>query len=201
MVQLDDVKQDVLREIGNIGLGNAITALSELDGQSYLITVPEVSQIELSEVPFLFGDPERIVVGAAALVTGDWGGHAAFMFPWESATALWTRLLGESPEDINALELIHTSTISEVANIMSGAYLTAISTMTGFELMLEPPAFVADMSAAILSSLTVEALLFDREMIAIRLQFLTPNDDFEGFFLYLPELGGLNKLFAALGVN
>ncbi|MER3559360.1 MAG: hypothetical protein C4336_07910 [Armatimonadota bacterium] len=87
-----------------------------------------------------------------------------------------------------------------MANIMLGSFLNGLSRMTGFTLHMEPPAFAADMSAALMGSLMAEALYGHRELLAIQTTFCVPDRRFQGFFLYLPEVGSLDKLFQVLGI-
>ena len=56
-------QMDVIREIGNIGAGNAATALSAILGRKVCMSVPEVRVIPLSSVPEILGGPEDPVVG------------------------------------------------------------------------------------------------------------------------------------------
>jgi len=54
---------DVLRELGNIGTGNALTALSAMTGKKLDMHVPMVKILKLSQVPDLMGNPEEKVAG------------------------------------------------------------------------------------------------------------------------------------------
>ncbi len=198
--ELSALRQDALREIGNIGLGGAVTALSDMTGVLFTLEVPEVLELNTTQVHFIFPAEESLMVGTVARVEGDWRGEGAFLFPWESAQVLWRILTGTAPADLSELNELYESVIREVANIMLGNFLTAITQMTQFELHMEPPAFAADMAAALLSSLMVEALHDQRELIAIETRFSVPDQHFEGFFFYLPETGSLQKLFEAVGI-
>jgi chemotaxis protein CheC len=144
--------------------------------------------------------PESLVVGTVSRVNGDWPGEGAFLFPWESACVLWQILVQMQPSGLDDLNELYQSVINEVSNIMLGNYLQAISQMTGFTLHMEPPAFAADMAMAVLSSILVEALYGQRELLAIETAFKTPEHEFKGYFLYLPETGNLEKLFGVLGI-
>jgi chemotaxis protein CheD len=112
---------------------------------------------------------------------------------------LWQILVQMQPSGLDDLNELYQSVINEVSNIMLGNYLQAISQMTGFTLHMEPPAFAADMAMAVLSSILVEALYGQRELLAIETAFKTPEHEFKGYFLYLPETGNLEKLFGVLG--
>jgi len=198
--ELNALRQDALRELGNIGLGSAVTALSDMTGVLFALEVPEVYELDMGRFSMVCHSPECLVVGTVARVEGDWPGEGAFIFPWESAVTLWQILAGSAPSDLSELNELYESVIREVSNIMLGSFLNGLSQMTGFTLHMEPPAFAADMAAALMSSLMVEALYGQRELLAIQTTFRVPEREFQGFFLYLPEVGSLEKLFQTLGI-
>ncbi len=206
--ELSALRQDALRELSNIGLGNAVTALSDLTRLAFTLEVPQVHALEVSGLGALCTHPECLAVGTVARIEGDWAGDSAFLFPWESARVLWTVLMGQAPNELDELNELHQSVITEIANIMLGNFLNGLSQMTGFELHMSPPAFAADMTMAILSSLMVEALYENRELLAIETHFYIPDQThaegtpqrFEGFFFYFPEVGSLERLFSALSI-
>ncbi|MCX7993304.1 MAG: chemotaxis protein CheC [Fimbriimonadales bacterium] len=198
---LTDLRTDALREIGNIGLGGAVTALSDLTGVLFTLEAPQVHQVDTTNLQHLCCvSPESLVVGTISQVKGDWPGEGAFLFPWDSACVLWQALVQMQPRGLEELNELYQSVINEVSNIMLGNYLQAISLMTGFTLHMEPPAIAADMAMAVLSSILVEALYEQRELLAIETAFKTPEHEFKGYFLYLPETGNLEKLFGVLGI-
>ncbi len=205
---LSTLRQDALRELSNIGLGNAVTALSDLTGLTFALEVPQVHALEVGELGALCTHPECLAVGTVARIEGDWAGDSAFLFPWESACVLWKALVQQAPSGLEELNELHQSVITEIANIMLGNFLNGLSQMTGFELHMSPPAFAADMAMAILSALMVEALYENRELLAIETHFYIPNrtdgdgtpQRFEGFFFYFPEVGSLERLFSALSI-
>lgn len=200
MTALNELRTDALREIGNIGLGGAVTALSDLTGVLFTLDAPRIHQMDTATLPSLCEMPESLVVGTVSRVNGDWPGEGAFLFPWQSACVLWQMLVQMQPSGLDELNELYQSVINEVSNIMLGNYLQAISQMTGFTLQMEPPAFAADMAYAVLSSIMVEALYGHRELLAIETAFKTPEHEFKGYFLYLPETGNLEKLFSVLGI-
>ena len=59
--KLTSMEIDVLGEIGNIGSGNAATALSEMLGHPINIDVPEVIILDYENVMNLLGGPENII--------------------------------------------------------------------------------------------------------------------------------------------
>ena len=60
---LSPVQLDVLKEIGNIGSGNAATALSQLLGMSIDMQVPQVRLMDVADAIESLGSPDKLVVG------------------------------------------------------------------------------------------------------------------------------------------
>ena len=61
--QLDDIQYDALKEIGNIGAGNATTALSKMLNQKMDMSVPKVELVPFNEISDIMGDEDQTVVG------------------------------------------------------------------------------------------------------------------------------------------
>ena len=62
---------DVLKEIGNIGAGNAMTALSQMLNCKVDMKVPQVKLLDFNEVGALMGGEEQVMVGVFLGVEGD----------------------------------------------------------------------------------------------------------------------------------
>ena len=61
--QLNSIHLDVLKEIGNIGTGNAASALASLMSATVDISVPSVKLLGFEETVEFLGGPENIVIG------------------------------------------------------------------------------------------------------------------------------------------
>ena len=73
-ISLERVTQDyydVLKEIGNIGAGNAMTALSQMLQCKVDMQVPQVRLLEFNEMASLMGGEEQLMVGVYLAVEGD----------------------------------------------------------------------------------------------------------------------------------
>ncbi|WP_279041865.1 chemotaxis protein CheC, partial [Brevibacillus borstelensis] len=80
-----DFQFDVLREVGNIGAGNAATALSKLIQKEIDMKVPQVKIIPFDEVADCVGGPEAVVVTVFLRVEGDCPGNMFFILDMASA--------------------------------------------------------------------------------------------------------------------
>ena len=118
--EMNEVYQDVLREIGNIGAGNATTALASLLGQKVDMTVPQVRLLEFEELGDLVGGEEAVLAGIYLGVEGDVGGNMMFLLSIPSAKYLVSKLMMgmETPgEEFTEME---RSALQEVGNIITG---------------------------------------------------------------------------------
>ena len=70
---------DVLKEIGNIGAGNATTALATMLQCKVDMKVPQVRLIPFPEVGALLGGEEQVMAGTYLAITGDITGSIMFL--------------------------------------------------------------------------------------------------------------------------
>lgn len=190
----------VVREMTNIGLGHATTALSDMTGRAFNMSVPDVESLSLEEIPTLLGGAESFSAGIYMPIEGDVSGHIAFLTPWASAQSLWKMLLGTFPASPDEISEMDASAILEIGNIINSSFLNAISDMTNLSMHATPPYFAVEMSAAILDAIVVEASAKDHVALAIRTVINDYEGSMEGFFVYIPSVGGLRHLFSTLGI-
>ena len=197
----NEICLDALREVGNIGLGNAMTALATMIDQGVDMAVPHVGVVPLSQFADMAGGGESVSACIYMPVEGDVSGHVAFLLPEASAYALADHLLGLPPNTTMELDEIAESALMEIGNILTGSYIVAIGELTGLSLLASPPAFAIDMTAAILASIAT-TFAEDADMALTILTRIGKMDNgIEGFFMFVPEPGSLIKLFIALGME
>lgn len=195
--EMSDQYFDVLKEIGNIGAGNATTALAQLIGTKVDMTVPQVRLMEFQELGTTMGGEDQIVVGIYLVVEGDINGSIIFMMEKQSVNAVIKKLMGAEC-DVDALSEMEESAIKELGNIITGAYLNSISTLTGLTIYPSVPALAVDMAGAILSVPAIEFGVIGDKMLLIQTDF--SNDvDFSGYFVLVPDEESYAKILSSLG--
>lgn len=201
-IKFGPIEQSAVMELSNIGLGHAVTSLSEMTGRSFNMSVPSVSTVGLEAVPELLGDPDAVTVGIYMAIDGEIDGHLAFLFPWKSAQNLWSMLLGNSPETVDDVDQLAASAILEIGNIINSSFLSAISDMCDMNLHSTPPMVSIDTSAAITSTISVEAEFHESVALSVETAIFE-NDSHEtrGYFLCIPTMEGLQLLFRRLGIQ
>lgn len=198
--QIDSMQYDVLKEIGNIGAGNATTALSTLINGKVDMCVPTVALLEFKELPDMVGGAENLVVGILITLEGEINGMMMFMLEQTSARHLLELLIGkpEGPgEEFTEMEL---SALMEIGNIIAGAYLTSLSTLTNIRIDSSIPYMSIDMAGAILSVPAIEFGKVGDKALIIETQFLKDDSDVNGYFILIPTLESYDVILKSLGL-
>ncbi|MCR4586196.1 MAG: chemotaxis protein CheC [Lachnospiraceae bacterium] len=188
---------DVLKEIGNIGAGNATTALSTMLGMKVDMKVPQVRLMEFKEVGTTMGGEEQIVAGIYLVVDGDIHGSIMFVQKKESARAMVQKLMGMPPEgeDFSEMEL---SALMEIGNVITAAYLNSLSTLTNLTIYPSVPTICIDMAGAILSVPAIEFGAIADKMLLIQTDF-SDDETLSGYFILVPDEESDAKILHALG--
>lgn len=197
---MEGVYFDILKEIGNIGAGNATTALAQLLNTKVDMKVPKVDLLEFSEVGEAMGGEEQLMAGIYQLVEGDITGSIMFLLEEKSAITLISKLMG-TPEVDNVSEFgeMEYSALKEIGNIITGSYLSSLSMLTNLKIISSIPAISIDMCGSILSVPAIEFGELGDKMLLIQTQF---SDDMklDGFFILVPDLESYDKILGSLGM-
>ncbi len=189
---------DVLRELGNIGAGNATTALAQMLQCKVDMAVPKVGLLEFKEVGEAMGGEEQIMAGIYLGVEGDITGSIMFLLEKDSARFLVSKMMGmqEEGEEFSEMEL---SALKEVGNIITGAYLNSLSTITNLKIYPTIPDMTIDMAGAIMSVPAIQFGAVGDRMLLIQTQFFD-EVAIDGYFILIPDLESYGKILSALGM-
>ena len=195
---MTDEYVDVLRELGNIGAGNAMTALAQLLNCKVDMQVPQVRLLEFKDVGSLIGGEEQIMAGIYLAVSGDITGSIMFLPDQESAKHLACKLMGmEMTEgEFGEMEL---SALMEIGNIITGAYLNSLAAITNLKIVPSPPAICIDMAGAILSVPAIEFGTIGDRILLIQSQFMD-EIELDGYFIMVPDIESYGKILSSLGM-
>ena len=202
--KLEDSQFDVLKEIGNIGAGNATTALATMLNIKVDMSVPNVALLPFDNISSFIGSEEQTVVGILLEIQGDIDGMMMFLFDMKSAHHLVNSLMmRDVHQDENGMadfSEMEMSALNEIGNIVSGSYLSALSGLTGMKMVSSVPALSIDMLGALLSVPAIEFGKYGDKLLMIQSEF--GEDDFvTGYFLLIPELESYDKILTSLGMS
>lgn len=199
--QIDNMQFDVLREIGNIGAGNATTALSQMINSKIDMKVPKVDLLEFKELSDIVGGAENIVVGILFTLEGQIDGMMMFMMDLSAARHLVNLLMGTTTDsqttDFSDMEL---SALNEIGNIIAGAYLSSLSSLTNMLITSSVPYMSIDMSGAILSVPAIEFGKIGDKALLIETEFGDDIKAVNGYFILIPTLESYGAILSSLGL-
>ncbi len=202
MLTLDEVNAkyfDVLKEIGNIGAGNATTAIANMLGLRIDMSVPEVAFLPVEELGSAIGAEDEIIVGIMLGVEADIDGSMMFLMDMQSAHHIVNKLMMRDDNYSEPFDEMDLSAIKEIGNIIAGSYLSALSGLTNLTIVPSVPFVAVDMAAAILSVPAVQFGIFGDNALMINTEF---SDDLgiKGHFILMPEEDSYAKILSALGI-
>lgn len=197
---INDMYMDVLREIGNIGAGNATTAIAQMLGARVDMEVPKVELMLASELGGAICDEEEEIVGIFLEVHGDIDGSMMFLMKMKSAHVIVNRLMMRDADYNEAFNEMDLSALKEIGNIIAASYLSALATLTQMKIVPSVPHISVDMAAAILS---VPAIMFGQygdNALFIETEF-GDEKEMQGYFILMPEQDSYAKILNALGIT
>jgi chemotaxis protein CheC len=203
---LSSVQLDVLREIGNIGAGNAATSMSKLINERVDMKVPSVKIVTFDEIMDIIGGPEQLIVALFFKVYGEAPGSVYFILTIEEAESLVSQITNQTGFKLmtdNQPDELSISVLKEVGNIMTGSYLSALSDFININMQSSIPYLSADMAGAILTAGLIELSQVSDYAIVIDTEISNEQvkNGLNGHFFFLPELETIPKFFSALGIN
>lgn len=194
---------DVLKEIGNIGAGNATTALAQMLQRKVDMSVPQAELVEFQHIGDMIGGEETIMAGVYLTVQGDITGSMMFLLEKSSSRHLVNALFGREDvavdEEVTSFDEMELSALKEIGNIMTGAYLNSLSDLTRLKIYPSVPEITIDMAGAILSVPAIEFGVLGDRILMIQTRF-SDEVDIDGFFILVPDVDSYQKILESLGM-
>ncbi|MGN7356033.1 chemotaxis protein CheC [Paenibacillus sp. SAF-054] len=191
---------DVLKEVGNIGAGNAATALSLLLNKPVDMAVPKVQLLPFEAISDKVGGAEQVVIAIFLRVEGDAPGNLFFILSPDAAKGLLNRLVGVLPDTESLFDEMEQSALCEIGNILAGSYLSSLADFTKLSMSPTVPAMAMDMAGAILSYGLLQFGQMGDDALLIDTTFLEDDHEVEGQFFLIPDPDSFAKIFQSLGV-
>lgn len=197
---LSPLHLDALREVANIGAGHAATALSTMTGNTIMITVPTVTIARIEDLPPQFAEPDEPVAGVLMGILGDLSGRTLLVFPQRTASRVAELMLGRPTGSDGELGELEASALKEAGNILSGAYLNALSEFMGMILLPSPPSLAVDAAAAVISTAYLQFSADPDFVFCVESEFVMQDsgERLRGWFLLMPDVASLQAMLRAI---
>ena len=197
--QINKMYPDVLTEIGNIGAGNATTAVANMLNVKINMSVPHVELTPVEKIVSAIGSEDEVVVGIMLGVENDITGSMMFLMDLPSAHHLVNRLMMRDPDYNDDFDEMDLSAIKEIGNIIAGAYLSALSGLTNLKITPTVPYVAIDMAGAILSVPAIQFGMVGDNALMIKTE-MGDDLDIAGYYILMPEGDSYQKILKALGL-
>lgn len=199
--RLNEMHMDVLKEIGNIGAGNAATALASMLSQTVDMDVPVVRILGIEDAASSLGGLENVVIGILSKLSGDIDGLMMFIIKEDFAQRILKVLLSKDEVSYGALNEMELSAISEIGNILISSYVSSVATLSHLQIKTSVPAIAVDMVGALLSVPAIEMGAVSDKIIFIEDDFLSENEKISANMLLVPDPDSLSKIMGRLGIE
>lgn len=134
---ITDMERDLLGEIGNISMGSASTALSQIINQPVNITTPVVSITTLKDLKEEFKIPNMVL--EVEYTSGIMGRNVLVIKVPDAAVIANLMMGGDGKVSASELSEIEISAVQEAMNQMIGSSATSMATMFAREINISPP--------------------------------------------------------------
>lgn len=198
--EVNEMYFDVLKEIGNIGAGNATTAIAGMLGLKIDMSVPQVKLLAADKLGNAICPEDEIIAGIFLEVKMDIQGSMMFLLKMDSARFLVNKLMMKENDNDEPFGEMELSALKEIGNIIAASYLNALSTMTNLVIAPSVPYLSIDMAASILSVPAIQFGQLGDNALLIETEF-GEKGSINGYFILMPEEDSYEKILSALGLS
>lgn len=188
---------DFIKELSNVGGGNAATSISQLIKKPVNMNVPIIDLIDYEELYETTMAEDTVVNAVIMKMFGDAEGTFLFV---TSEGALNNLINMMMPEGVALTEELSQSGIKELVNILVTSFVNAISKLVNINIISSVPVLTMEMFGAILSSVYMESEQYDENIMIIKNEFLYNGDIIHGTLYFVPKPGVLTSLFEIIGI-
>lgn len=195
---MNSMQIDAIREIGSIGTGNAVSALSSIMNTPIKMDVPKIKIEEFDDAVYAVGSPEDIVMAVLVTMSGDMDGMMMFLVEKQGINEILGHIISENVDDLFQISEMGLSALTEVGNIMISSYVNAIAQMASMNIELSVPAAAVNMLGGILTVPMAELGYETDKLMMIDGSMTIEDKKFNNTILMLPRIKSLNVLMEKL---
>jgi chemotaxis protein CheC len=194
---LTEFQYDALKEVGNIGIGQATTSLSKMImNKLVMITLPELKLIPLIKLPEVIKD-EKPVVAILQQLIGDESGLLVLLLSKDSAKRLIMQILGTA-QDSDTFDEMEESVLKELGNIMNGTYITSLSNFLGIAMSLSTPVKVYDMLDSVINQIVGDLSMTVEDVLFLKTEFIVNEEKLDGTIIVFVNSQSIAKMLDAI---
>lgn len=196
LIDLNELEQDALAELANIGVSRAAANLGIMVGSEVLLSVPTVKIITREQTTAIIGGPTGRLVAVHQSFEGALSGRSLLIFPETQSLELVRAITGGGLplEDIIGLE---QEALAETGNIILNGCLAAIANMLAQTLQISLPEILTGTGSEIFALSGAPG--DDSIVLFLYINFSVRNRAISGYIAVLMDLPSLTTLKTLLG--
>lgn len=197
MIKLNELQQDMLSELFNLGMGSAASALSEMVSEEVLLSVPEIKFMKKSELAEMLADESNDhISGVAQNFHGMLLGKALLTFPSHKSLEL-VRLLLQDTVPIENLTEFEEEALLEVGNIIINAGLSSLADIFEDEITSDLPVFNSGSCAEVINSADNNEN-YQEAVLYLQVDFTIELQNIKGYVVYLLNVESMENLATSI---
>ncbi len=189
---LEDIEQDALTELVNIGVSRAATHLSRIVSDQVVLSVPALTVIQreqaVAQLPEGGAEP---MVAICERFKGRISGHALLIFPETNSLELVRASVGDRTP-LHEISVLEEDAITEIGNVLLNGCLSVLANSLHESLSISLPEFVRGDGRSILFSGRVGAP--DELVLFVQVDFSVRSRQIQGFLILTLDLPALSEL-------
>lgn len=201
---LSPIQLDALREVGNVGAGNAATALGQALNKTVNIDIPVVKFISVDQLngENLLNEPPDVSIAVCSRITEPIKGGIVTLFSKQNSLLLSDFLTKKTPGSSELLTLVEVSALSETSYILSCSYLDSVSLMLNQRLLIPSSPQTAIDKAGCLNKTLIKRFLGEgvKQVISIENIMTVEGAGLNLFITIILEPESAQKILETLGV-
>lgn len=162
---LTEMEKDVLKEISNMGAGNASTLLSKKIGEEIRLSTPFYELISYDQFEKYVAVPKGVAICAFAKLKGEVLGSVMLVFDRKSAFVLADLLQKRKIGTTQWLSEKDQLKLKQVGHLVLGCYLNAISRFLNYELHSEKLRMFSTLGDAVIDLMLLGAKKSDHFIV------------------------------------
>ena len=188
---------DFIKELANVGGGNAATSISQLIKKPVNMNLPIIELIDYDELYESTMSEDTVVNAVIMKMFGEAEGTFLFVISEDTLNTLVDMMM---PEGIELTEELSQSGIKELVNILVTSFVNAISKLVNINIISSVPLLTMEMFGAILNSVYMESEQYDENIMIIKNEFIYNGDIIHGSLYFVPKPGVLTSFFEIIGI-
>jgi chemotaxis protein CheY-P-specific phosphatase CheC len=184
-ISLED--KDILKEVGNICVGNSTSILSQLLGGKVDVYLPGLDLVSVKDISKYIKEKGKMVYGVNAQISANLQGTIFLLFPEKDSLKIIGKFMQDV--DVQGAQSIRfgISVIKEIAGISIFSYINTLSTMIRKLILTSVPNFLSGTADELLGMIVREQEQLGNICI-IHTTFREQNMNIEGsYYLILNE--------------